>query len=337
MPKVTFKHSNKEVDAEDGEWLYDVCTRAESTIPFSCKAGACGTCAVEVLEGMEHLGTPGARELRTLSAHKLDAKRDRLACLHDVHGPLVFGKPTNADKMAAAGKSQVAFVESYRPLNLTVCEIRFYVKDPLDFEPGQYMVLSIPQKGKAMRRNYSIATPPADKNHFEICVRSVAGGLGSNFVHRLRPGKQVRVDGPYGDFKLNADSEKDVLMVATGTGMAPIKSMLMHLLLEKSDRKVRVFFGLRHESDLFYTDFLRGMAAHHPSFDYDIILSQPSAGGWAGKRGRVTDLINNQLTEGQAKNTEAYLCGSLAMIEDAEALLMEKGVAPDAIHYENFY
>ena len=153
------------------------------------------------------------------------------------------------------------------------------------------MIFRIPHPGQAIHRSYSISTPPSDKSHFEICVRSVAGGHGSNYVHRLRTGNQLEVEGPFGDFVLQENSKKQILMIATGTGMAPIKSMLMHLLDKKSSRKVRLFFGNRHETDLFYTDLFRGLKANYPEFEYDMILSSPNPNNLSGYIGRVTDLI----------------------------------------------
>ena len=81
-------------------------------------------------------------------------------------------------------------------------------------------------------------------------------------------------------------------MIATGTGMAPIKSMLMHLLDKKSSRKVRLFFGNRHETDLFYTDLFRGLKANYPEFEYDMILFSPNPNKWSGYIGRVLSLIH---------------------------------------------
>ena len=96
MPKVTFQHTNKSVEVEQDEWLYDVSENADGGIPFSCKAGACGTCATEVLEGRENLGEQSAREIRTLTKNGHDPLKYRLLCLGDVHGDIVFGKPYNA-------------------------------------------------------------------------------------------------------------------------------------------------------------------------------------------------------------------------------------------------
>ncbi|MBK7534255.1 MAG: 2Fe-2S iron-sulfur cluster binding domain-containing protein [Myxococcales bacterium] len=339
MPKISFEHDHKTAEANVDDWLYDVCTDAGASVPFSCKAGACGTCATEVLGAHDGLGRLTQRELRTLETAGLDPARYRLPCLHSVAGDIVFGGPAKGGAAAAALPVVKAQVESFRRLNLSVAEVRFFVQSPgFAFLPGQYMVFQIPSADgrEVIRRSYSISTPPSDAQHFEICVRAVAGGHGSNWVHRLRPGQLVSCEGPVGDFVL-ADSDRDIVMVATGTGASPIKSMLLHLLDTRSSRRVRLFFGVRSHQDLFYTDLLRGLEAHYPSFSSDIILSSPDPAQWAGARGRVTDLVEKKVRPADAATTEAYLCGSRSMIEDVSAILRSKGFADDRIHFENFF
>ncbi len=339
MPKIEFRHADKCVDAEEGEWMYDVAERAEGGIPFACKAGACGTCATPVLEGMDTLGRATAREARTLTNLDLDPDVYRLACLADVGSDdIVWGQPKNAPEANQTLGTYGVRVESYRPLNLTVAEVRFYVEtEDFTFAPGQYVIFHIPDAPHVIRRSYSISTPPSDAKHFEVCVRAVSGGYGSNYIHRLRPSDELQVEGPYGEFVLDEHSERDIIMIATGTGMSPIKSMLVHLLDKRSRRRVRLFFGLRYPADLFYTDLLRGLKAHYPEFEYHIILSQPDPEHWSGPRGRVTDLVEEHVTEQDAATTEAYICGGRSMIEATRLKLMGVGFPEDAIHYERFY
>ncbi len=339
MPKVTFQHSGKSADAEPGEWMYDVCERAEGGIPFACKAGACGTCATPVIQGVETLAKVTAREARTLTTLKLDQAVYRLPCLKDVGADdVVWGTPINAVETAKTLGSHEVVVEAYRPLNLSVAEVRFYVPTAaFAYRPGQYMIFTVPSHPHPVRRSYSISTPPSDVRHFEVCVRAVAGGTGSNFIHRLRPGERLTVEGPFGDFVLDETSPRDILMIATGTGISPIRSMLMHLLEQRSRRRVRLFFGLRHESDLFYTDLLRGLKAHYPGFEYKIILSCADPAEWSGARGRVTDLIDRYVSTRDAETTEVYICGGRPMIESCCQKLAGLGFSEERVMYERFF
>lgn len=339
MPKVTFQHSGKSIEADEGEWMYDVAERAECGMPFACKAGACGTCATPVLDGIETLSGLTAREARTLTNMRLDTETYRLPCLKDVgNGDIVWGTPVNASEAGQALDQHEAVVEAYRPLNLTVAEVRFFVSSAgFSYRPGQYMIFTVPNLPHPIRRSYSISTPPSDTSHFEVCVRSVAGGAGSNFIHRLRAGQRLKVEGPFGDFVLDEQSDRDIVMIATGTGIAPIKSMLMHLLEKRSRRRVRLFFGLRHESDLFYTDLMRGLKAHYPGFEYRVALSCADRDVWSGPRGRVTDLIDQHLSARDAGHTEAYICGGRPMIDSCIDRLTNLGFREEAIHYERFF
>ena len=338
MHRVTFQQDGLTYNAEEGQWLYDVCEAAGASVPFACKAGACGTCATQVVEGEESLGPQKAREIRTLESNGLDPTHYRLLCMADVHGALTLGASAQAKNATASlGLCKVRVVE-YRPLTLTVCEQRFALESgEIQFSPGQYMIVHVPGIDKVIRRSYSISSHPSDRKHFEICVRAVSGGFCSNFIHRLRPGDCIQVEGPYGDFRLAEASQRDVLMIATGTGISPIKSMIFYLLNQAETRRIRLFFGLRNVSDLFYTKLLSEMRETHPRFEPTIILSQPDSVGWIGMRGHVTDLIREQLSPEEASRTEAYLCGGRPMIDDVKRLLMQKGMSPEHIRHENFF
>lgn len=336
--RVTFQQDGIAYDAQDGQWLYDVCEDAGASVPFACKAGACGTCATQVVQGEESLGAQKAREVRTLESNGLDPTQYRLLCMADVYGTLTLGASAQTQQAATSLSLCKVRVEEYRPLTLTVCEQRFAVESgEIEFSPGQYMIFHVPGIEKVIRRSYSISSHPSDRKHFEICVRAVSGGFCSNYIHRLRPGDYIQVEGPYGDFRLDEGSDRDILMIATGTGIAPIKSMLLYLLEQTSTRRIRLFFGLRNVSDLFYTKMLSEMRETYPTFEPTIILSQPDPVGWPGLRGHVTDLIREQLSPEEAPKTDAYLCGGRPMIEDAKKILLQKGMSADHIRHENFF
>ncbi len=101
----------------------------------------------------------------------------------------------------------------YRQLTLTVCEQRFALEGGgLKFHPGQYMIFRVPGIDQVVRRSYSISSSPSDKDHFEICVRAVSGGFCSNYIHRLRPGESIQVEGPYGEICLEEKSDREILI-----------------------------------------------------------------------------------------------------------------------------
>jgi ferredoxin-NADP reductase len=266
------------------------------------------------------------------------AAQYRLLCLADVHGTLTLGASAKPQHATVSLGVCTVRVKEYRPRSLTVCEQRFVIESGgITFSPGQYMIFHVPGIDNVIRRSYSISSHPSDRTHFEICVRAVSGGFCSNFIHRLCSGDSMQVEGSYGDFRLNDGSQRDVLMIATGTGISPIKSMLLSLLRQPGMRRIRLFFGLRNASDLFYTNMLSDPRATHPWFEPTMILSQPDPVGWPGLRGRVTDLIREQVSADEALNTDAYLCEGRPMIEKAKRLLIHKGMKVDRIRHENFF
>jgi NAD(P)H-flavin reductase len=113
--------------------------------------------------------------------------------------------------------------------------------------------------------------------------------------------------------------------------------MMTYLLGQAGTRRIRLFFGLRNVSDLFYTKMLSDMTQSYTRFEPTIILSQPDPVGWAGLRGRVTDLIREQVSPEEASRSEAYLCGGRSMIDDSKGLLIRKGMSAEHIRHENFF
>ena len=128
MHRVTFQQDEITYDTEEGQWLYDVCEAAGASVPFACKAGACGTCAMQVVQGAESLGPQRARGIRTPESNGLDPTQYRLLCLADVHGTLTLGASVNTQRATASLGVCTVRVEEYRPLTLTVCEQRFAIE-----------------------------------------------------------------------------------------------------------------------------------------------------------------------------------------------------------------
>ncbi len=342
MPKVLFKGSGLSISCEPGDYLLDLCEGRDGTIKFSCRAGACGACVIDVSTTPEGLSPMSARERRTLESIGADLTRHRLACITRVMSDLEIGEATTASSERAreTGVRPGFGAEVVRSRHLVdqVREVTFRLIQPaaISFLPGQYLSFTVADFAH-IRRSYSIASSPADRNHVTVCVRAVSGGRGSNYIHRLEVGDRVRFDGPYGEFVLRQSSSRDILLIANGTGVAPMMSMLRHLADARSSRRVRLYFGLRHVHDLFYQDELEQFAKQLPDFRYHYCLSQPFPARWNGFVGRVTDLLYQELTREMAARSEAYLCGGHGMVADSKAILLAKGLPSAEIYYEQFY
>ncbi len=243
----------------------------------------------------------------------------------------------------------IAEVERIDVLTHDVRNIRFRMVEPsrLHFLAGQYLSIEVTEmkdgRPRRNRRAYSIASPPEEQGHFDLCANLVRGGPGSEYLHHLQPNDRMTFLPPMGDFTVKDESDCPLLFIATGTGIAPIRSMLLHrLALSKAGGAappMTLIWGLRREEDLYYLETFSMLAQHDPSFLFIPTLSQPSA-GWRGKRGRVTAWLPEFLAD-FLKDTPSplsvYLCGSGAMIKETRAILAEKGLPKTAIHYERFF
>lgn len=212
--------------------------------------------------------------------------------------------------------------------------VEFGLVDPphIDFIAGQFVTFRVPKLGAPgiVSRAYSIASPPRRRNSLDILFNLVENGPGSTYLWNLRPGELSQFRGPSGNFVLEAYPDRDVLFVATGTGIAPMISMIETRL--PSARKARLLWGLRNERDLYYQREFEDLAARHPEFSFETILSRPS-GGWTGAVGRVQKLVQEQVTS--VADLAVYICGNTAMIDSVSELIRVHGDCP--IHYEQYY
>ena len=169
----------------------------------------------------------------------------------------------------------------------------------------------------------------------ELLIGKVEGGLVSTYVHDfLREGQELVARGPFGDFHL-IDSDREILFVAGGTGLAPILSLLRKMEREGITRKATLYFGARTVTDLFYVEELRGFEERLADFTFVPTLSRPRPDSeWTGETGRVTDLIERDVADNAA--VDAHLCGAPPMVKACVEILEKKGIPADNIAYDKF-
>lgn len=207
----------------------------------------------------------------------------------------------------------------------------------IDFHAGQYVSLKVNENGE--RRSYSIASTP-DVNHgITLVAEIVPEGKGSEYLLKQKPGDETEVLGPLGRFVVDIEAippERKLLFVATGSGIAPINSMINDLLINKRvTRPMRLHWGMRDEAHIFWFDNFERLAEAHPYFVFDMVLSRPNE-AWELCRGHVQDCIKRDFTKEEIVKWEAYVCGSPKMVEETSALLIEMGVPESQIHHEKF-
>jgi len=204
--------------------------------------------------------------------------------------------------------------------------------DRLAFEPGQFVSFHHVIGGEPLTRAYSIASPPDGDNRFELCLNLVPDGHFSHFLFQLRPGEEVEFDGPLGFFLLRRPV-RDSLFVATGTGIAPFRSMLAHLLSAGCGARLQLLFGTRYPETLLYRQEFEQLAARHASFTFHPTLSRAPE-SWTGLRGHVQEHLF-ALLAGRS-DVDVYICGLKAMVDDVRARLKAAGFDRRSVFYEKY-
>jgi CDP-4-dehydro-6-deoxyglucose reductase len=205
----------------------------------------------------------------------------------------------------------------------------------INFIPGQFLSIAV---GPGANRSYSIASGPSRNTTIDLLVDVAPGGPGSQYFLKEEVGQPVSFIGPMGKFILEKE-EGPIVFLATGTGVAPFKSMLEYLFEKQvkdkdfHKRQIYLYLGFRHEENIFWHDYLESRSHEHPNFHYLVTLSQPTE-QWLGCRGYVQTCVDTQLFLNP--DTQIYICGGRNMVKGTLEFLRAQKVAEDKLHFEPF-
>jgi len=205
-----------------------------------------------------------------------------------------------------------------------------------DFIAGQFISIRLEREGQEHTRAYSIASPPRGDTRLDLCLNRVAGGLLSNYLCELQPGATIEFTGPHGLFTLQLPIERDVVFIATGTGIAPIRAMIADLFARElpGEREIWLLFGVRYPETILYRDEFAQVAADRANFHFVPTLSRAPA-DWRGHTGYVQQQLR-QIFVGR-KDFTAYVCGLKAMVDDVRRILKEElGLDRKQVRYERY-
>lgn len=206
----------------------------------------------------------------------------------------------------------------------------------LKFYAGQFLSLEVPRDGGQEARPYSIASAPRDGKSFDLCLNRVESGYVSNYLCDLSANAVVDMHGPHGSFVVSPPVEQDLVFVATGTGIAPIRGMLGEIFNApgKLSHDVWLIFGVRHPETILYRQEFENWAAQNAGFHFLPTLSRPPA-GWQGKTGYVQEHLR-EIFAGR-KDFKAYICGLKAMVDEVRFILKEEfGLDRKQIRFEKY-
>ena len=205
------------------------------------------------------------------------------------------------------------------------------IPDSLVFTAGQYAAFIIDEK---TRRQYSFCSAPKDPTRFEIAIDTTPGGPGSKLFLSKNTGDTLECMAPLGLFIMDKETHRKKVMIATGTGIAPLRSMVVDYVKNGGTDDATIYWGMRHEEDLYWAGEFRELAVKYPNFQFVLTLSQPSP-SWKGPKGRVTSHVIQE--EQNIPGSDFYLCGNRNMIADIEAQLTQKGAPAAQIHKEMYF
>lgn len=329
--KIQIEPSAIAVDAVEGESVLEACLRAGHPLPYSCRSGLCGTCMGELLAG--DIDYPDGRP-PALSAEE-QAEGKALFCQAHPKTDLVI----RARVIDAAGDIQPRVfpcrVDSLHRLAHDVMCLRLKLPGAkaLPFHAGQYIEFMLPG-GK--RRAFSMANPPHEEAFIELHIRHVPNGFFTNQVfNELEPKAILRAEGPFGTFFLREDSDRPIIMMAGGTGFAPIKSMIEHALKKGIERPIHLYRGARAGKDLYLEDLAQGWARAHAHIRYVPVLSEAAeADAWAGRSGWVHEAVAEDFPD--LSGHDVYLSGPPPMVEAGRKVFADLGLPAEQLFFDSF-
>jgi Na+-transporting NADH:ubiquinone oxidoreductase subunit F len=326
-------NDEKKITVEGGGDLLSALVAEKIFIPSACGGrSTCGLCKVKVLEGSGMI-------LPTEEPHLNKEEREkgiRLSCQVRIRSNIRIEIPEELFLV----KEYETVVEKITSLSHDIKEFRFALKNPAEilFTPGQYVQILTPKYGKnteEVYRAYSMSSDASDKNHIELVIRLVPGGICTTYCfEHLKEGDTVRLNGPYGGFRLSK-TEAPMIFIAGGSGMAPMKSLLHQMISDGINRKCTYFFGANKVKELFMRDLMAEFEKKLPNFKFVPVIAKPDPDEkWDGETGLVTEAVRRAFQT--ASDCEAYLCGSPGMIDASITVLKELGVTEDRIFFDKF-
>ena len=309
-PRVVFEPIGEEIDCDEEESVLDAAFRHGFNLVYGCREGQCSACKAYLLEGevvLKPYSTFALSESEESNGYTLLC---RAMPEEDLVVELLHFDPDNyrLEHEIRDGRGTVTAVEA---LTHDIRRLELEVTEPADFSflPGQYVDMWVPGAEDA-RRSFSMANLPGD-GRIELIIKHYPGGRFSSLLDgEIKPGDELRFTGPYGAFHLRG-SDRPILMVAGGSGMAPILSLLRSLAEQESDRRVRFFYGARSEQDLFYVDLVHELGARLQDFEFVPVI------------GFVHEPACQVIEAGELDDPEIYMCGPPPMIDAMVELATE--------------
>ena len=326
--QVTVQPSGHRFDCEADETVLAAAIRAGVGLPYGCKNGACGSCKGKVVGGsVEHK----AYQQRALTdAEK--AKGFALFCCATTNADLTIEAREvvgSSEYPVRKMPSRVSSIDKVTP-DVAIITLQLPANEALAYRAGQYIEFML-KDGK--RRSYSLANAPSLDQPLTLHIRYMAGGLFTEHVFNTMKERDIlRFEGPHGSFFLREESNKPIVLLASGTGFAPVKALVEHLVHLKSTRPVSLYWGGRRPMDLYMNSLCEEWAATMANFRYVPVVSNAfPEDHWQGRTGFVHSAVLHDIPD--MSGYQVYACGAPLMVDAARKDFVEQCQLPA----EEFY
>ena len=314
---VTVQPSGRAFSVNADEALLAAAIRQGIGLPYGCKDGACGSCKCKMIEGSV---THGPHQLKALSPEE-EAKGFILTCCGVAHSNIVIESRQVTDESAYPIKKMPSRVSSLARASHDVMVLRLQLPagEPFKYHAGQYVEFLLRD---GVRRAYSMGIAPhtqVETPGIELHIRHMPGGTFTEQVFGTMKEKDIlRIEGPYGSFFLREDSSKPMVLVASGTGFAPIKALIEHLQFKGITRPAVLYWGGRRPADLYMNEWVLAKVAEMPHLSFVPVISNAlPEDNWRGRTGFVHQAVLEDLPDLSAY--QVYACGAPIVVDSARA------------------
>ncbi|BEI35913.1 CDP-6-deoxy-delta-3,4-glucoseen reductase [Polynucleobacter sp. HIN6] len=336
--QVELKKSGKTFAVDEDETVLEAAIRQGIQLPYGCKNGACGSCKGKVLEGRIEHGDHSQSALSTLDE---TAGATLLCCAHPKSNVLIDVREIQGGGDIPVRKVPCRIQTIAYPSNdVVILQLQLPASERFQFLAGQYLEFLLKDN---KRRAYSIASAPHQEGPIELHIRHLPGGLFTDpLFGQGADGKAIkekdilRFEGPQGSFFLREDTQKPIIFLASGTGFAPIKSILLHMREKKIDREVYFYWGGRRPKDLYMDTLCQEFASTLPRFHYIPVISDAlPEDHWTGRTGFVHRAVMADFPDLSA--FQVYACGAPIVIQSAQTDFVKQcGLPEDEFYADSF-
>jgi len=330
--QISVQPSGRSFTVEPGEAMLSAGIRQGIGLPYGCKDGACGSCKCKKLEGMvEH----GPHQSKALSAEE-EAAGFVLTCCGVPQSDVVLESRQVTEAGAFAIRKMPARVAALERKSHDVMLVRLQLpaNDPFVYHPGQYVEFILRD---GARRSYSMANAPHLGPGVELHIRHMPGGKFTDHVFGAMKEKEIqRIEGPFGSFYLREDSSKPMVLLASGTGFAPIKALIEHLQFRNIQRPATLYWGGRRPEDLYMDDWVRAKLAEMPQLAYVPVISNATPeDNWTGRTGFVHRAVLEDFPD--LSGYQVYACGAPIVVDSARKDYSHLAGLPEDEYYADSF